>query len=151
MINKPKTDFRPTEKTMMKWEWIRNESIVSSRWQQGCTAVICRLQSGSGSPTAAHFWSKVESNNTLLSFLVSPPFSSSEPQKIYAKILDGVLKYPPYLSEAAKSIISKLSRWCIDSNWTLQAHLISPHFPPAENTRGDSKKANEERGTEEMV
>ncbi|KAJ0060913.1 hypothetical protein NL108_001766, partial [Boleophthalmus pectinirostris] len=40
----------------------------------------------------------------------SPPFSSSEPQKIYAKILDGVLKYPPYLSEAAKSIISKLCR-----------------------------------------
>ncbi|XP_040920791.1 cGMP-dependent protein kinase 1 [Toxotes jaculatrix] len=40
----------------------------------------------------------------------SPPFSSSEPQKIYAKILDGVLKYPPYMSEAAKSIISKLCR-----------------------------------------
>ncbi|XP_062267162.1 cGMP-dependent protein kinase 1 [Platichthys flesus] len=40
----------------------------------------------------------------------SPPFSSSEPQKIYAKILDGVLKFPPYLSEAAKSIISKLCR-----------------------------------------
>eukprot|EP00066_Takifugu_rubripes_P006751 XP_003971769.2 PREDICTED: cGMP-dependent protein kinase 1-like [Takifugu rubripes] len=40
----------------------------------------------------------------------SPPFSSSEPQKIYAKILDGVLKYPPYLSEASKSIISKLCR-----------------------------------------
>lgn len=72
--------------------------------------VICSIQSGSGYPTAADFWSKVESNNTLLSFLISPPFSSSEPQKIYAKILDGVLKYPPYLSEAAKSIISKLSR-----------------------------------------
>ncbi|KAM7395412.1 hypothetical protein PAMA_006936 [Pampus argenteus] len=40
----------------------------------------------------------------------SPPFSSSEPQKIYAKILDGVFKYPPYLSEAARSIISKLCR-----------------------------------------
>lgn len=40
----------------------------------------------------------------------NPPFSSSEPQKIYAKILDGVLKYPPYLSEASKSIISKLCR-----------------------------------------
>ncbi|KAJ3606262.1 hypothetical protein NHX12_025782 [Muraenolepis orangiensis] len=39
-----------------------------------------------------------------------PPFSSSEPQKIYAKILDGVIKYPPYLNEAAKSIISKLCR-----------------------------------------
>ncbi|XP_026197684.1 cGMP-dependent protein kinase 2 [Anabas testudineus] len=40
----------------------------------------------------------------------SPPFSSSEPQRIYAKILDGVLKFPPYMSEAAKSIISKLCR-----------------------------------------
>ncbi|XP_011490243.1 cGMP-dependent protein kinase 1 isoform X3 [Oryzias latipes] len=40
----------------------------------------------------------------------SPPFSSSEPQKIYAKILDGELKYPPYMNEAAKSIISKLCR-----------------------------------------
>ncbi|CAN9507460.1 unnamed protein product [Ophioblennius macclurei] len=40
----------------------------------------------------------------------SPPFSSTEPQKIYSKILDGVLKYPPYLSEASKSIISKLCR-----------------------------------------
>ncbi|XP_044185506.1 cGMP-dependent protein kinase 2 [Thunnus albacares] len=40
----------------------------------------------------------------------SPPFSSSEPGKIYPKILDGVFKYPPYMSEAAKSIISKLCR-----------------------------------------
>ncbi|XP_055362597.1 cGMP-dependent protein kinase 2 isoform X2 [Betta splendens] len=40
----------------------------------------------------------------------SPPFSSSEPQRIYAKILDGVLKYPPFMNEAAKSIISKLCR-----------------------------------------
>ncbi|XP_034017523.1 cGMP-dependent protein kinase 1 [Thalassophryne amazonica] len=40
----------------------------------------------------------------------SPPFSSSDPQKIYPKILDGVIKYPPYMSEAAKSIISKLCR-----------------------------------------
>ncbi|KAK2856252.1 hypothetical protein Q5P01_004987 [Channa striata] len=40
----------------------------------------------------------------------SPPFSSTEPQRIYAKILDGVIKYPPYLSEAAKSIINKLCR-----------------------------------------
>ncbi|TNM94946.1 hypothetical protein fugu_017705 [Takifugu bimaculatus] len=47
----------------------------------------------------------------------SPPFSSSEPQKIYAKILDGVLKYPPYLSEASKSIISKLCRWFSSINW----------------------------------
>lgn len=50
------------------------------------------------------------SSNTLVFFPLSPPFSSSEPQKIYAKILDGVLKYPPYLSEASKSIISKLCR-----------------------------------------
>eukprot|EP00064_Thunnus_orientalis_P018487 superscaffoldBa00004279_g18586 len=35
---------------------------------------------------------------------------SSEPGKIYPKILDGVFKYPPYMSEAAKSIISKLCR-----------------------------------------
>lgn len=42
--------------------------------------------------------------------MVSPPFSSSEPQKIYAKILDGELHYAPYMSEAAKSIISKLCR-----------------------------------------
>ncbi|CAI5683705.1 cGMP-dependent protein kinase 2 [Oreochromis niloticus] len=40
----------------------------------------------------------------------SPPFSSSEPQKIYAKILDGEIRYAPYMSEAAKSIISKLCR-----------------------------------------
>lgn len=45
-----------------------------------------------------------------LFFLASPPFSSSEPQKIYAKILDGVMKYPPYMSEAARSVISKLCR-----------------------------------------
>lgn len=51
------------------------------------------------------------SSNTLVCSSISPPFSSSEPQKIYAKILDGVLKYPPYLSEASKSIISKLCRF----------------------------------------
>lgn len=49
-------------------------------------------------------------NKTPPLSLPSPPFSSSEPQKIYAKILDGVIKYPPYLNEAAKSIISKLCR-----------------------------------------
>ena len=53
-------------------------------------------------------------NETPLLFvppaIASPPFSSSEPQKIYARILDGVIKYPPYLNEAAKSIISKLCR-----------------------------------------
>ncbi|KAK3507005.1 hypothetical protein QTP70_035273 [Hemibagrus guttatus] len=40
----------------------------------------------------------------------SPPFSSSEPQNIYAKILDGVIKYPPHMGEAARSLISKLCR-----------------------------------------
>ncbi|KAG5277567.1 hypothetical protein AALO_G00119090 [Alosa alosa] len=40
----------------------------------------------------------------------SPPFSSSEPQKIYSKILDGVVKFPPHMSEAARSLISKLCR-----------------------------------------
>ncbi|KAM9356418.1 cGMP-dependent protein kinase 2 [Pholidichthys leucotaenia] len=61
-----------------------------------------------GHDFAVDFWSL---GILIFELLVgSPPFSSSEPQKIYAKILDGVLKYPPYLSEAAKSIISKLCR-----------------------------------------
>ncbi|XP_026174393.1 cGMP-dependent protein kinase 2 [Mastacembelus armatus] len=61
-----------------------------------------------GHDYAVDFWSL---GVLIFELLVgSPPFSSSEPQKIYAKILDGVLKYPPYLSEAAKSIISKLCR-----------------------------------------
>ncbi|GAA6234290.1 cGMP-dependent protein kinase 2-like [Lates japonicus] len=61
-----------------------------------------------GHDFAVDFWSL---GVLIFELLVgSPPFSSSEPQKIYAKILDGVLKYPPYLSEAAKSIISKLCR-----------------------------------------
>ncbi|XP_070843194.1 cGMP-dependent protein kinase 2 [Chaetodon trifascialis] len=61
-----------------------------------------------GHDFAVDFWSL---GILIYELLVgSPPFSSSEPQKIYAKILDGVLKYPPYLSEASKSIISKLSR-----------------------------------------
>ncbi|XP_019726991.1 cGMP-dependent protein kinase 1 [Hippocampus comes] len=61
-----------------------------------------------GHDFAVDFWSL---GILIYELLVgSPPFSSSEPQKIYAKILDGVLKYPPYLSEAAKSIISKLCR-----------------------------------------
>lgn len=61
-----------------------------------------------GHDFAVDFWSL---GVLIFELLVgSPPFSSSEPQKIYAKILDGVLKYPPYLSEASKSIISKLCR-----------------------------------------
>ncbi|XP_039637114.1 cGMP-dependent protein kinase 2 [Perca fluviatilis] len=61
-----------------------------------------------GHDFAVDFWSL---GILIYELLVgSPPFSSSEPQKIYAKILDGVLKYPPYMSESAKSIISKLCR-----------------------------------------
>ncbi|XP_072217926.1 cGMP-dependent protein kinase 2 [Leuresthes tenuis] len=61
-----------------------------------------------GHDFAVDFWSL---GVLIFELLVgSPPFSSSEPQKIYAKILDGVLKYPPYMSEASKSIISKLCR-----------------------------------------
>uniref|UniRef100_A0A3Q3INQ8 Protein kinase domain-containing protein n=1 Tax=Monopterus albus TaxID=43700 RepID=A0A3Q3INQ8_MONAL len=58
-----------------------------------------------GHDYAVDFWSL---GVLIFELLVGPPFSSSEPQKIYSKILDGVPKYPPYLSEAAKSIISKL-------------------------------------------
>ncbi|TNN82697.1 cGMP-dependent protein kinase 1 [Liparis tanakae] len=61
-----------------------------------------------GHDFAVDFWSLGVLIYELL--VGSPPFSSSEPQKIYAKILDGVLKYPPYMSEAAKSIISKMCR-----------------------------------------
>ncbi|KAM4528965.1 cGMP-dependent protein kinase 2 [Fundulus diaphanus] len=61
-----------------------------------------------GHDFAVDFWSL---GILIFELLVgSPPFSSSEPQKIYSKILDGELKFPPYLSEAAKSIISKLCR-----------------------------------------
>lgn len=67
-------------------------------------------------------------NNSMFSLLVSPPFSSSEPQRIYAKILDGVLKFPPYMSEAAKSIISKLCRWedynLLTSSWWHFIHWL---------------------------
>uniref|UniRef100_A0A3Q2NNH4 Protein kinase cGMP-dependent 3 n=1 Tax=Fundulus heteroclitus TaxID=8078 RepID=A0A3Q2NNH4_FUNHE len=58
-----------------------------------------------GHDFAVDFWSL---GILIFELLVGPPFSSSEPQKIYSKILDGELKFPPYLSEAAKSIISKL-------------------------------------------
>ncbi|XP_043962894.1 cGMP-dependent protein kinase 1 [Gambusia affinis] len=61
-----------------------------------------------GHDFAVDFWSL---GILIFELLVgSPPFSSSEPQKIYSKILDGELKFPLYLSEAAKSIISKLCR-----------------------------------------
>ncbi|XP_013863007.1 cGMP-dependent protein kinase 1 [Austrofundulus limnaeus] len=61
-----------------------------------------------GHDFAVDFWSL---GILIFELLVgSPPFSSSEPHKIYTKILDGVLKYPPYMSEASKSIISKLCR-----------------------------------------
>uniref|UniRef100_A0A8C9SDE2 Protein kinase cGMP-dependent 3 n=1 Tax=Scleropages formosus TaxID=113540 RepID=A0A8C9SDE2_SCLFO len=61
-----------------------------------------------GHDFASDFWSL---GVLVFEFLVgSPPFASSDPQKIYAKILDGALKFPPYMGEAARSLISKLCR-----------------------------------------
>ncbi|KAI4902236.1 hypothetical protein NFI96_010090 [Prochilodus magdalenae] len=61
-----------------------------------------------GHDFAADFWSLGVLIFELL--MGSPPFSSSEPQKIYAKILDGVMKFPLYMGEGARSLISKLCR-----------------------------------------
>uniref|UniRef100_W5KR23 Protein kinase cGMP-dependent 3 n=1 Tax=Astyanax mexicanus TaxID=7994 RepID=W5KR23_ASTMX len=58
-----------------------------------------------GHDFAADFWSL---GVLVFELLVGPPFSSSEPQKIYARILDGVMKFPPYMGEGARSLISKL-------------------------------------------
>ncbi|XP_072714191.1 cGMP-dependent protein kinase 1-like [Ciconia boyciana] len=39
-----------------------------------------------------------------------PPFHSADPQQLYSRILDGVVSFPAFLSEAACSLISKLCR-----------------------------------------
>ncbi|MGH0144657.1 UNVERIFIED_CONTAM: hypothetical protein FKN15_003987 [Acipenser sinensis] len=61
-----------------------------------------------GHDFAADFWSLGILVYELLSG--SPPFSSSDPQKVYSKILDGIIKFPHYMGEGARSLISKLCR-----------------------------------------
>ncbi|XP_066479952.1 cGMP-dependent protein kinase 2-like [Tiliqua scincoides] len=39
-----------------------------------------------------------------------PPFHSTEPQKIYSKIMDGIFSFPVFMSEAACSLVAKLCR-----------------------------------------
>ncbi|XP_070591068.1 cGMP-dependent protein kinase 2-like isoform X2 [Erythrolamprus reginae] len=39
-----------------------------------------------------------------------PPFHSTEPQKIYSRIMDGVFSFPAFVSEAACSLVAKLCR-----------------------------------------
>ncbi|KAL7987136.1 hypothetical protein Chor_006055 [Crotalus horridus] len=39
-----------------------------------------------------------------------PPFHSTEPQKIYSRIMDGVFSFPTFVSEAACSLVAKLCR-----------------------------------------
>ncbi|XP_076872593.1 cGMP-dependent protein kinase 2 [Brachyhypopomus gauderio] len=61
-----------------------------------------------GHDFTADFWSLGILVYELL--VGSPPFSSSEPQKIYSKILDGVIRFPPHMGEAARSLTNKLCR-----------------------------------------
>ncbi|MGH0155831.1 UNVERIFIED_CONTAM: hypothetical protein FKN15_052546 [Acipenser sinensis] len=82
-----------------------------------------------GHDFAADFWSLGILVYELLSG--SPPFSSSDPQKVYSKILDGIIKFPHYMGEGARSLISKLCRWFSKINWQkLQAGQIeAPTIP----------------------
>lgn len=46
-----------------------------------------------------------------LLLLLRPPFHSTEPQKIYSRIMDGVFSFPAFVSEAACSLVAKLCRY----------------------------------------